>query len=334
MQYKRRITFGLILFQFTFSQSKVGSSAAPFLGINVGPSTVAMSGAITSYAIDASVLYINPGAISRLDHSQVLLSKTDWILDTQINFISAVIRLDPSHSIGFFINHLDYGQEEITDLQNQDGTGLYWSASDIVSGGAYAQNLTDRFSFGGTLKYIHQRIHNENASSVAVDAGLLYTTSNKKFNIGMSVSNWGSDMSMDGKDLYKKIDLDPSHEGHNETLVAKMKTDDWPLPLFFRVGLSSDIVSSQAFKLTVASDAFIPSDDVETLQFGIESSFLNRVFLRGGYKNIGNPDSEEGFTLGVGAKTFTSGMSLGVDYSIQEFGYFGIISHLGISIEF
>ncbi|MBT5759365.1 MAG: PorV/PorQ family protein [Candidatus Marinimicrobia bacterium] len=330
-----RIIFPLVLLiQILFSQSKVGTASAPFLGISIGPSSVGMGGAITSHPIDASVLYVNPGAISRLAQSQILIAKTDWIVGTHINFISTVIQIDPSRSLGFYINHLDYGEEEITDLDNQEGTGLYWSASDIVTGGAYAQNLTDQFSLGGTLKYIHQRIHNESANTMAVDIGILYKTSTEKFNIGMSVSNWGSDMSMDGKDLYRKIDIDPNHDGHNETLVAKLKTDEWPLPLFFRVGFSGNLISTPLFKFTVATDAMIPSDDIETLQIGFESSYMNRLFLRGGYKNIGNHKSIEGFTGGAGVRIFTSGMSLGIDYSIQDFGYFGLISHLGISIEF
>ena len=53
-----------------FSQDKVGTSAAPFLGINIGGAATAMGGAYVSMASDASALYWNPGAISRLGHSQ------------------------------------------------------------------------------------------------------------------------------------------------------------------------------------------------------------------------------------------------------------------------
>jgi hypothetical protein len=42
----------------------------------------------------------------------------------------------------------------------------------------------------------------------------------------------------------------------------------------------------------------------------------------------------EGFTLGVGTKLFTAGMAIGINYSIQEFGYFGLISQIDISIDF
>ena len=91
----------LIFLQLISAQSKVGTSAAPFLGINVGASSVGLSGAITSHAFDASVLYINPGAIAQLDNSQILLSKTNWIVDTHINFISSVFILNSQSAMGF-----------------------------------------------------------------------------------------------------------------------------------------------------------------------------------------------------------------------------------------
>lgn len=315
-------------------QSKVGTSAAHFLGIGVGARSVSMGGAFTSIASDASALYWNPGAVSRLENSQVLFSSAEWLVETNLNMLAAVLRIDRSRAVGLCFVYLDYGKEEITDFENQDGTGLFWSAHDLSTGLTYAQNLTDRFSVGGTIKYIQQQIHNEKASSAALDLGLLYRTVNEKIQIGMSISNFGQDMMMDGKDLFRRIDLDPDHEGHNETIVAKLKTDPWPLPLFFRVGVSSNIISSSVLRLTLATDAVIPSDDVETVHLGSELAFLDRAFLRAGYKSLGNPDSEEGFTLGVGANVFSSGFSLDVDYTAQDFGMFGIVSHLGLTISF
>ncbi len=34
--------------------------------------------------------------------------------------------------MGSFLTSLDYGREEITDFDNQDGTGTYWSANDLA----------------------------------------------------------------------------------------------------------------------------------------------------------------------------------------------------------
>ncbi len=331
----RKYFLSLFLFSFLLSQSKVGTTAASFLGIGVGPAAVGMSGAITSIAKDASILYWNPGGISRLDESQAQFAKTDWLVNTQINLLATVIKLDKSNSIGLYISQLDYGKEEITDLYHQNGTGLYWKASDLAFGLAYARNLTDRFSIGGTGKFIHQQIHNESASGITVDLGLLYYSPNDKYKLGMSIANFiGTDLLMDGKDLYKQIDLDPNAEGHNETIVARLKTDPWPLPLFFRVGLSSDVIRNGLYRFTIATDAIIPSDDVETLNIGTEIAVLERIFIRTGYSNLGNNSREQGLTVGGGVKVYSSGMSLTVDYANQNFGMFGNIPHWGITISF
>ena len=165
-----------------------------------------------------------------------------------------------------------------------------------------------------------------------MDVGLLYQSLNDKFRIGMSISNFGNDMTLDGKDLLHTIDLDPNNSGHNETIVAKLKTDAWPLPLFFRVGISSDVISTDILDLTLASDFFMPSDDVESINIGIQTGFLKHVFLRAGYKAIGDSASEEGLTLGIGAKVYISGFGFVVDYAAQDFGKFGYIQHWSMSI--
>lgn len=328
---KITITFFIAL-AIMSAQSKVGTSAAQFLGIGVGPKSIGMGSAFTAIADDASTLYWNPGAISRLEKSQTMFSSANWLVDTNVNLLAAVMKIGRSDAVGIFFTQLDYGEEEITDLYNQSGTDLYWKATDLVTGLSYSRNMTDRFSIGGSLKYISQKIYNESASAVALDVGLLYQSLSELFRIGMSISNFGNDMTLDGKDLFKTIDLDPDNSGHNETIVAKLKTDAWPLPLFFRVGLSSDIINTDVVDLTLAGDFFMPSDDVESVNFGMQAGFLDRVFFRAGYKAIGDSASEEGLTLGIGAKIYVSGLGFVVDYAAQDFGKFGYIQHWGMSV--
>ena len=102
---------------------------------------------------------------------------------------------------GGYIMQLDYGREEITDLNNQNGTGQYWTAMDYVLGVAYGSKLSERFSFGAVGKFISQRIHYTSASFAI--SGALYRTKDEKVRIGMSIANFGPDLTMDGKDLYK-----------------------------------------------------------------------------------------------------------------------------------
>ena len=134
---KKVVLITRLISSIAITQSKVGSSAAAFLGSGVGSRAMGMGGAFSAIGGDASILYWNPGAMANIQKSEVLLSKADWLVDSDLNFISSVIKLNDNRSIGGYVMQLDYGREEITDLNNQNGTGQYWTAMDYVLGVAY-----------------------------------------------------------------------------------------------------------------------------------------------------------------------------------------------------
>ncbi len=179
-------------------QTKVGTSAAPFLGIAVGPRGIGFGGAYVAVANDASSLYYNPGAISQLGYSQVLVSHTAWLVDTKFDWVGVSLDLGDVGSIGISVTQLNYGEEMLTTEFNQNGGEETWTATDMAVGLSYARNLTDRFSIGATAKYIQMKIWNESASSMALDVGLKYKTDFNGLIIGMSISNFGADMKLDG----------------------------------------------------------------------------------------------------------------------------------------
>ncbi|MEW6062383.1 MAG: PorV/PorQ family protein [Bacteroidota bacterium] len=317
------------------AQSKVGTAAAPFLGIAVGPRGVSLGGAFVALANDVTALYYNPGAISQSGNSQFMVSHTNWLVDTKFDWVGVMINLDGQSAIGVSITQLDYGEELITTETNQEGTGETWKASDIAVGLSYARNLTDKFSIGGTAKYIQQKIWNESASAIGVDVGLKYKTDFNGLTIGMSISNFGSDMRLDGKDLFRPIDLDPQNQGTNKTIVARLKTDDWPLPLLFRVGAAIDVMHTEEMRFTLAADALRPSDNAETLNLGGELGWRESLFFRAGFKSLFLKESEEGYTIGGGARyELTAVNFISVDYSYQDFGKFGGIQTVAVSITF
>jgi len=317
------------------AQSKVGTSAAPFLGISVGPRGVALGGAYVAIANDASALYYNPGAISQLGYSQVLVSHTAWLVDTKFDWVGVTLNLGDGGAIGINVTQLNYGEETVTTEFNQDGGEETWNASDLAVGLSYARNLTDKFSIGGTAKFIQMKIWNESASSMAVDVGLKYKTDFNGLIIGMSISNFGGDMKLDGKDLYNNFDSKPTESGNNPTIVAQYRTEDRPLPLLFRAGISIDAFKSDELRLIVAADALRPSDSAEMLNVGGELSWRDMMFVRGGLKSLFLPDREESFTAGGGAKYELTGANvISFDFSYQEFGKFGGIQTFAIGITF
>jgi len=318
-----------------FGQTKVGSTAAPFLSIGIGPRAVGMGGAFTATANDITALYWNPAGVARMGGSGAYFSHTKWFADINFNYAAAMLSLGDWGTVGGSVTVLDYGETEITTVKEPDGTGAKYGAKDLAMGLHYAMNLTDRFSIGGTVKYVQQSIWNTSASTVAFDLGVLFLSEIYGLRIGATISNFGGDMTMDGKDLYVLYDIDPGIFGNNDQILAKLKTDPYPLPLTFKVGAAMDVINSSDLRLTLGVDALHPSDNSESINVGGEVVYKNLIALRGGYKSLFLDNAEEGLTLGVGLNyDIAPNLGLSVDYAYQEFGLLKNTQFFSLGIRF
>ena len=317
------------------AQTKVGTTAGQFLGISVGPRAIAMGGAYVASNEDVTSLYWNPGAFQQAGTSQLAFSNTDWLVGTKFRWFGLMLHLGEENAIGLNLTQLDYGEEDVTTVTSPEGTGERWSAQDLAIGISYCRRLTDRFSMGATVKYISQSIYNESASTFAFDIGLLFVTGFHDMRLGVSMSNFGGEMKLDGRDLLQRVDIDPLNSGSNKALVGSLKTDSWAIPLLFRVGVAIDAYKDDMFKLTLAADALRPNDNEESVNGGGEIAWNNMVFLRGGYKSIFGKDAQEGLSLGAGLKYTAAGIgALEVNYAFTKFGLFGNINTIALAVSF
>ena len=307
----------LISTVFAFAQNKEGTAAGQFLQIPVGAKAIAMGGAFTALADDPSALYYNPGAISRISKNKMYASQTNWLVGGRHQFLAAEIMLTTQDIIGVSINYLDYGKrEKITTVAEPDGTGEYWEASDLAFSLGYSRNLTDRFSIGGSVKYIQQNIWNVSATAFAVDLGLLFKTQFNDLQIGASMRNFGSELQLTGRDLITQVDLDEQASGNNETIVSYLKTDKWPIPLTFTVGLAMPVITNKLLNL------------------GADLSMINMLSFRLGYQALFREETQQGLTLGFGLKLPIKYTDILFDYTFQDYGFFGNLSTMSISIGF
>jgi hypothetical protein len=305
--------------------SKVGTTAATFLEIGIGPRAIGMGGAFVAVADDATASYWNPAGISRLPKNEVSLVHAEWLADTNSDFAAIVLPLGQFGTIGANITSLTMADMEVTTIEDQDGTGEMFGAADLALGVSYARDLTDRFSIGFNGKYIRQRIWHSTASSIALDVGTLYTTQFNDMRIGMSISNFGNKMRLEGKDTLVR------HDNVN----AHLDTGRWSLPLIFRVGVAMDVVGVGDSRLTVAADALHPNDNTECVNFGAEYGFAEMFFLRVGYKSLFTQDSEQGLTAGAGVRWGVGGtVSLKVDYAFADFGWIQDAHRFSLGAEF
>ena len=90
----------MVLFvNISLGQSKVGTTAVPFLGISVGPRATAMGGAFAAVSDDATSLYYNPGAFSQTRKSQLIIAHTNWLVSTNLNWLGFILNLDEAKVI-------------------------------------------------------------------------------------------------------------------------------------------------------------------------------------------------------------------------------------------
>ena len=306
------------------AQDKVGTVAAPFLGLGVGARATAMGSAQVAQAQGPSALYWNPSAITSMTTSGAEFSNSEWFVDSRLQHAALVFNGGSLGNFGISITALDYGDEPVTTISNPEGTGELWDALDLAVGVSYARALTDRFAVGGTLKLVRQQIWNESAAGGALDLGVTYDTGFQGIRIGMAMTNFGTDMKLAGPDLRQPIDTAPGQAGNNDRIGANLEVDEWAMPLIFRVGVSAVPYQSADQRLTVTADGNAPADASQSANFGAEYAWRDILFVRGGWRQAFGPADDGGWTAGFGLQYALNRRFAGYfDYVFQNYEPFG-----------
>jgi hypothetical protein len=207
--------------------------------------------------------------------------------------------------------------QEITTFEDQDGTGDMYTATSYAVGVSYARQLTNKFAFGGSVKYLGERIHKERSSGFAFDFGTMLYTGFQSLRLGMSMSNLGPEMQFTGPDLDIRYD-EREGGGSNSPISAAVKTTPYDIPMMFRVGVAYDWIFGPSAKMVMSGEVKHPADANQQASLGAEMNFSDRFFLRSGYKFRYD---EAGLALGAGLSTNVSNSTkLVIDYSWQDFG--------------
>ena len=321
--------------QITGNVSKVGTVAASFLEIEVGSRAVGMGGAYVAVVDDATAVYWNPAGLARIHKSEVVLIHTNWLVGTSFDFVAIAFPVGNFGTIGASLTSLSTDEMEVRTVLLPNGTGERFSTTDLSAGLSYAMDLTEKFSIGVNAKYISQKIWHMGAQGFALDIGTLFKTNLNGMTIGMSISNFGTSMRLQGNDIFVNYDEAPNLGGSNDRIPAFKQTEKYSLPLILRVGLAMDIVNRESNVVTVALNAAHPNDNTEYINMGVEYTIADVVALRMGYKNTFLKDSEEGLTAGVGTKlVLAGGIAFTVDYAYQDFGRLNNAQLFSLTLEF
>jgi long-subunit fatty acid transport protein len=315
--------------------SKKGTTAATFLSIGQGTRAIGMGSAYVAIADDPSALYWNPAGITKINGAGFIVDHTKWIADIDYNFLGMTYNLGGFGAIGISFTSSNIGEMKVTTIEQPDGTGETFKATDAAFSIAWAIQLTEDFSIGFNPKFVYQSIWKTSATAVAIDMGVQYVTPFDGIILGMSISNFGTKMQLEGNSALVLYDPDPNSSGNNGSIPAYLQTDSWELPVNFRVGLAYEPIRADQHKILLAVDALHVSDNYESVNVGGEYTFNDFFSIRGGYKSLFLKDSEESFSLGAGIKQLLLGnVSVQFDYAYQDFGRLNNIQKFSVSILF
>ncbi|OGV09203.1 MAG: hypothetical protein A2499_11135 [Stygiobacter sp. RIFOXYC12_FULL_38_8] len=306
---KEFLVIALVIFAVAIKISafeKVGTTSFQFLKVIPGARANALSGAFSTLANNSESVFWNPAGLARVANYDFSFGYVDWFMDVKHFSFSAAYNMGDIGTIGFLGVLSDVGEIEVTSVDrlgfvngvyNPGLTGEIINPSSLVLGVSYAKNVTDKFAFGVTVKYAYENLVYKKAGALIFDGGLTFNTGFKSIILGAAVRHFGQEV--------KFIDK------------------SYPLPQTFNIGISSYLISPDDplitsigdQRLLLSYDMIQPRDYDQMHSVGMEYSFKEMLFLRGGYTF--NSD-QEGISAGVGVKY----SRYRLDYSFNDHGEF------------
>ncbi len=313
--------------------SKVATSTGNWLKLGADVRSLGMGGVSVASGYGVSGIPSNPSLIAFIDKSQAYYSKVNYLADISHQVIAVGSKVGRSDFVGVHLFYLDSGPIEITTVEEPEGTGTDYNVASIALRTSYARRLTDRLKVGISLNYIHDRIDNIVMQSFAFDLGSNFATGINGFILGMTVSNFGPEVTYFGEGLTKKVvtELDASGE-------MKKVTRSFPLPLAFRLGVSNNLVgpnsyyfTSNVHRVTAAVEGINPQDFLVTGNMGLEYAWQEMAFLRFG-SHLGHDTGR--FSSGAGFRYRADRLIVTIDYAFVNYGILESTHQIGVGMEF
>ena len=317
-----------------FAQSKTGTSVGQFLLIEPSARVAAMGNAGATVHDEIQAAFYNPAAIGYFLSNGVQFTHSPWIADITYDFVGLGLTFDDFGNLYASVASLNSGEIDVRTVEKPLGTGERYTVSDLAIGLGYGRQISDKFSVGVQVSYFQETIWHTSMSAFALNVGTLYRIADDGLHIGASISNFGTRAKYNGTDLRVLYDQNSALYGDNGSLPAELFTDDFPLPILFRVGVGMPFQIDDDNRFLAALDAFHPSDNTESVSFGGEWSFMNTFAVRAGYQNLWQQDSELGLTLGAGLQVEMGTYAMNFDYGWADHGRLEETHRISLGVRF
>jgi hypothetical protein len=278
-----------------------------------------MSGASVALQGDGFATITNPAAATDVNSFNATISNYSVGAGVQQSFFSALIpRKDKLANYGLSVNFLNSFAMDVRTEFQPEGTGEKFYVTNMAIASTYAQELSDMFSAGISLKYIHEQVDSYNNGTVAADVSFLYKTDYKDLKFAVLVQNFGGNSSLNGDEIKSDFNRnDPVSPGN------------YSVPTVFSLGASVVPWEEDKQSILVSIQLNHPADNAENYRLGVEYEYLELLFLRAGYKL--NVEGQPFPTFGFGLRHRVGGHPLQLNYAANPTEYLGVLHTVGLS---
>ena len=300
---------------------KRGTAAAKFLTLDSNARIAGLASSASSFTdLGAFAALTNQAGMVFIEgNGAVGVSYTKYFAEMTLFSAALVWSLGDNGAIGVGIQSLLSGDIPFTTAT--DPTHLFATAgknftvTGMAIGPSYARRLTDSFSVGGSVKFVSEGTSgtetDRNVTTVAFDAGTIYTTDWHKFRIGATFQNFGPDM---------QFILDSN---------AKQT-----LPTTFRIGFAGEPATLPVGSIMVSAEIWKLREFDSVLNFGIEYWLNDYVASRVGWKAGYSGSEDEGLSAGAGFRFAQGVYNITFDYAYTQFTLLDDLHRISVGLNF
>ena len=296
---KWTVTFLMVIAMQSFifaegDNDKVGSVAFKFLNIQTDARGAALGG-LSAQASGAGALFSNPAGIAGTEGMNLTAGLSQYLLETSITNFGFVMPM-MGGAVGVSVVSVNYGDimksgwAGTTEFVFQPNQGSF-TASDMAMQVSYGQNLSDKFSIGGTAKILSQNIDNESIGGLAFDIGTQFDIGYKGMKMGAVISNFGPDV--------ESVMTGGGYQGF----------PSMSLPMTFSFGVIGEAMPGMNAGLNVLKQADMEQEFILNAEYNISPAALRFSY------NLNNPQQN----LSVGAGVNVAGINADLSMSMTQY---------------